>query len=183
MFQEKIEYQVKVFFPSQFEALRKLYAGSYENFIHSIFKSNHWHDNTGGKSKSKFFKSSDEKFVFKLVKINELKMFREMGLSYFEYLCKSFFHYCPTALAKILGAFKIKIRYINSNKTSRFCLIIMENILLDIDEENCVKYDLKGSKRKRYIVTKSKGQVLLDNNFLQDFNAKPIAMDYVMKRL
>jgi 1-phosphatidylinositol-3-phosphate 5-kinase len=69
-----------------------------------------WHDNTGGKSKATFFKSNDEKYIFKKIKSNELKMFREMGLGYFEYLCKSFYHYCPTALAKILGAFKIKLK-------------------------------------------------------------------------
>lgn len=92
-----------------------------------------------------------------MVKISELKMFREMGLSYFEYLCKSFFHFCPTSLAKILGAFKLKLRYINQNKTVRYCLFVMENILLNINEDNCAKYDLKGSKRKRFIVDKQKG--------------------------
>lgn len=89
-----------------------------------------------------------------MVKSGELKMFREMGMGYFEYLCKSFFHYCPTCLAKILGAFKIKMKYVNQNKTVRFCLFVMENILLDINEDTCLKYDLKGSKRKRFIASK-----------------------------
>ena len=53
------------------------------------------------------------RFVFKQIKQHELKMFKEMGFSYFEYLCKSFCHFCPTALAKKLGAFKVKIRYLN----------------------------------------------------------------------
>lgn len=131
--------------------MRKLYTGSYENFIHSIFKSEFWHDVSGGKSNAKFFKSSDEKYIFKVVKISEMKMFREIGLGYFEYLCKSFFHFCPTSLAKILGAYKLKLKYVNQNKTIRFCIFIMENILLNHDPKNCVIYDLKGSKRKRFI--------------------------------
>lgn len=27
----------------------------------------------------------------------------------------------------------------------------MENLLLHIDEENCIRYDLKGSRRNRFI--------------------------------
>ena len=45
---------------------------------------------------------------------------------------------------------------------------MMENILLNIDDGNCVKYDLKGSRKKRYIVTKKHKDVRLDNNFLFD---------------
>ena len=81
-----------------------------------------------------------------------------MGLGYFEYLCKSFYHYCPTGLAKILGAFKIKMKTVgHPSKPVRYCLFVMENILLNINEENCLKYDLKGSKRKRFIANKKKG--------------------------
>lgn len=95
-------------------------------------------------------------------------MFKDLGFAYFEYLCKSFYHFCPTALAKILGVFKIKLRYLNQNKTENLCFFMMENILLNINDDNCVTYDLKGSRKKRYIAKKQKGQVLLDNNFLFD---------------
>jgi 1-phosphatidylinositol-3-phosphate 5-kinase len=85
-------------------------------------------------------------------------MFRDMGLAYFEYLSKSFYHYCPSALARILGAYKIKMKRSNANgKSSRFCLFLMENILLGINDNNCAKYDLKGSKKKRFIINKHKG--------------------------
>lgn len=110
-------------------------------------------------------------------------MFKEMGLTYFEYLCKSFYHFCPTALAKILGVFKIKIKYQTQNKTETFCFFMMENTLLNINEENCLKYDLKGSRKKRFIAKKQKGQVLLDNNFLFDQSSRPIALNYAMRRL
>lgn len=60
---------------------------------------------------------------------------------------------------------------------------MMENILLNIDEENCIKYDLKGSRKKRYIATSKEKNVRLDNNFLFDHNSKPLAMNYAMRRI
>lgn len=42
----------------------------------------------------------------------------------------------------------------------------MENLLLNIDEQNSILYDLKGSRRNRFIPNKKPGQVALDNNYL-----------------
>ena len=58
----------------------------------------------------------------------------------------------------------------------------MENLLLHSDEQ-CVKYDLKGSRRNRYIHKKSDNIVTLDNNFLQDMKSRPIPLQYSMKRI
>lgn len=41
----------------------------------------------------------------------------------------------------------------------------MENLLLNVDE-NCAKYDLKGSRFNRYIPNKQGHEVGLDNNYL-----------------
>lgn len=51
----------------------------------------------------------------------------------------------------------------------------MENLLLHCDE-NCLKYDLKGSRRNRYVMKKTQQEVALDNNFIQDYKSKPIPM-------
>lgn len=61
----------------------------------------------------------------------------------------------------------------------------MENLLLNCDDKNCIRYDLKGSRRNRYIrkQTDSNTEVTLDNNFLQDFKSRPIPLQYSMKRL
>ena len=58
----------------------------------------------------------------------------------------------------------------------------MENLLIGVDE-NCVRYDLKGSGRNRYIKKRNKNDVTLDTNFLQDFKSRPIPLQYSMKRL
>lgn len=59
----------------------------------------------------------------------------------------------------------------------------MENLLLQVDEQNCLLYDLKGSRRNRFIPNKRPGQVTLDNNYLQDMKSKPVPLQYSMKRL
>lgn len=39
-----------------------------------------------------------------------MHMFNTFGLSYFEYMCRAFNQKCPTAIGKILGAFKVSIK-------------------------------------------------------------------------
>lgn len=90
IFHERMDYFVKIYCPKQFEALRKLYCGPYNDFIHSVFRSDLWKDNSGGKSASAFFKSFDNKYILKAVEQKEIKMFNEMSSSYFEYLSRSF---------------------------------------------------------------------------------------------
>ena len=60
----------------------------------------------------------------------------------------------------------------------------MENLLLGIeDQSNILKYDLKGSRRNRYILGRKEGKVTLDNNFIQDMRSRPLPMQYQMKRM
>ena len=79
MYHEKLDFMVKVYCPKHFEALRKLYCGSYNDFLHSTFRSDVWKDNSGGKSQSTFFKSFDNKFILKGVEQKEIKMFTDMS--------------------------------------------------------------------------------------------------------
>lgn len=110
LFHKSLDFSVKIYFPNQFEALRKVYCGSYTDFLHSIYRSEIWKDNSGGKTKSPFLKSHDHKYVIKVVKNSEVRMFESMGDNYFEYMCRSFTQQCPTALSKILGIFRIRTR-------------------------------------------------------------------------
>ena len=181
LFYPKCEYSVKVYFPCHFQALRKLYCGSFSSLVEQMCRSMFWTDNTGGKSKSQFFKSFNEKFVLKVINSNEMKMFTEFATHYFEYMCRSFHQKCPTAIAKILGAYKIKIR--SNQKSGTYYVILMENLTCGIDPNkmSLMKYDLKGSMSRRYVITNGKtGVTRLDTNFIEDQNSKPICMNYVM---
>jgi hypothetical protein len=97
--------------------------------------------------------TQDEKYVLKAVKSNEIKMFEDMSSSYFEYLKESFSRQCPTTIAKTLGIYKITLS-VNREKSHKCYLILMENLLIGADE-NCVRYDLKGSRRNRFLLKKT----------------------------
>ena len=177
------ECEVVVYYPRQFEALRIAYCSTFDELIASITKSKIWADVSGGKSKASFFKSADNKYLFKSVNKNEFKMFIEAACPYFHHNAKYLFHRMPSALSKMLGAFKIKIkRTINNQAQSDYYyLILMENLFYGFEnEQKSIKaYDLKGSLINRYIPKKNQkpNQVLLDTNFKEDFNGEPLALD------
>lgn len=145
--EEDLDFEVTIYFPKKFEALRKFYCGSHEDFIKSIMKTSIWGDNSGGKTKGKFFKSGDEKYIIKEIRSGDIRMFTEFAPRYFDYLCKSFFHNFPWALAKILGAYKISIKSNGKNKISeKKYYVITENLNYGItNEKHIIRYDLKGN--------------------------------------
>ena len=93
-------------------------------------------------------------------------MFEDMSYSYFEYLSRSFSSQCPTALGKTLGIFRVNVK--QGVFTKQFYVLMMENLLLGVDDSVAIKYDLKGSKRNRFIPNAKPSEVTLDNNFLYD---------------
>lgn len=59
----------------------------------------------------------------------------------------------------------------------------MENLLLGVDENVAIKYDLKGSERNRYVPIVSRKQVALDTNFLHDMKSRPIPLQFQMRKM
>ncbi len=116
-------------------------------------------------------------------------MFIETGFQYFHHNAKFLFHKMPSALAKILGAYKIKLKYSKSNKIENVYIILMENLFYgknDNETNNTIKsYDLKGSKSNRYISKKDlkMNQVLPDTNFKIDFNGEALVLEKNMFEL
>ena len=132
----KIDFEVKVYFPKRFSALRRFYCGTHIEYIKSICKTQGW-SASGGKSAATFRKSHDEKYVFKVVKESEFKMFVEFGPNYFDYMTKSFFHNYPCALIKILGAYVVKIKCEeNDELDSKKYIFVYENLNQGITPED-----------------------------------------------
>ena len=130
-----VEFEIKIMYPKRFEALRRFYCGTHTDFVSSIFKIQSWAA-TGGRTNSSFFKSHDDKYVLKEVKKSEFKMFVEFGPTYFDYMVKAFFHNYPCALAKILGAYAIKIKSpTQPNLKTKKYILVMENLNLGITAE------------------------------------------------
>ena len=117
-------------------------------------------------------------------------MFIESALNYFKHISKYLFNKKSSAMGKILGAYHVKIK-MQGEKDKNYYLIYMENIYygmltninnftFNTSESNIMVYDLKGSKINRYVQKKNKkpGKVLLDTNFLEDFNGEPLFLDF-----
>lgn len=104
-------------------------------------------------------------------------MFEAFGPSYFEYMARVLFHGVTSSLAKIMGAYVIKITQ-NQMIKKRFVLVL-ENLgqgIKSIDEPHIVRYDLKGSESNRFIEGLNPS-VNLDSNFLMNMNGRPIIID------
>jgi 1-phosphatidylinositol-3-phosphate 5-kinase len=177
------EIEVTIYYPRQFEALRIAYCCTYEDLIISITKSNAWTDVSGGKSKASFYKTKDEKYLFKSINKNEFNMFLEIAFYYFQHIDEYLFHKMPSVLMKILGVYKIRIKKTDKGETTieNYYLMMMENLNYGFpkDKQKIKSYDLKGSTINRYIRKKEQKEnlVLLDSNFKEDFNNEPIPLE------
>jgi len=147
-------------------------AGGDERFIESLSRCQNWNAK-GGKSGSTWAKTLDDRFLLKQVSRVELESFLEFAPLYFEYICKSFFHKVPTALAKIFGIYSVRWKN-SSGKLLKKDLIVMENLFYNKTISQI--YDLKGSVRGRYVHNPIQDEVLLDENLLQITYTSPICI-------
>ena len=179
---QKSEIEIVIHFPRQFEALRTAYCATYEEFLVSIMESEIWTNVSGGKSKASFYKTKDEKYLFKSINQSEFKMFNDLADEYFHHMGEYLFHTMPSLLIKTLGIYEIHIKKEKEGKLveENYYLMLMENMNYGINLDSIItdSYDLKGSVINRY-VSKDKRQknpkiVKLDNNFREDFNNEPL---------
>lgn len=88
------------YWAGQFEAIRAEYLGDDENasYIRSLALSQNW-ATQGGKSKAKFAKTADDRFVVKMISNVELQMFLEFAPGYFgECIIHFLYSICLTSL-------------------------------------------------------------------------------------
>ena len=127
---DNIDYEVKIYFPMKFEALRRYYCGKHSSFITSVCATCDL-ESSGGKSGSSFLQTNCKKYILKEIKKQEMKMFVEIESMYFDYLCKSFFNHYPTSLAKILGAFRLKIKNRTKKDSKTLYYFLQENLFVN----------------------------------------------------
>jgi 1-phosphatidylinositol-3-phosphate 5-kinase len=171
---EKGAYKVKLscttYYAKQFHALRQFMCGE-ENFIQSLSRSKSW-DARGGKSDATWAKTFDDRFILKEISKFEMESFIEVAPLYFEYLSNALFQQVPTILGKIFGVFKVRFK--NGTKDVTQNLVVMENLFYDRASTISRIYDLKGSKRSRYVRNPIQNEVLLDENLLEVMFTSPI---------
>lgn len=177
----KGKYSVKCLYANQFRDLRSRCCPSELAYIDSLSRCRNW-DAKGGKSKSFFVKTLDDRFIIKEIKKTEFDSFDKFALHYFKYMNESFDSGNQTCLAKVLGIYQVTIRQPKSGKEMRHDLMVMENLTF---ERNITRqYDLKGALHARYNTTvDGSGDVLLDQNFVNDMNSSPLYVSNTAKRI
>ncbi|KAK3230343.1 hypothetical protein Dsin_002224 [Dipteronia sinensis] len=177
----KGKYSVKCLYSNQFRDLRSRCCPSELDYIDSLSRCRNW-DAKGGKSKSFFAKTLDDRLIIKEIKKTEFDSFDKFAQHYFKYMNESFDLGNQTCLAKVLGIYQVTVRHPKSGKELRHDLMVMEN--LTYGRSIVRQYDLKGALHARYnSVVDGSGDVLLDQNFVNDMNTSPVYVSNKAKSL
>jgi 1-phosphatidylinositol-3-phosphate 5-kinase len=170
----------KIFYAEQFEALRKS-CGNNDNFIQSLSRCIKW-DSQGGKSRSSFLKTLDNRYIVKELSPSELESFVALAPFYFRYISQSIFDNLSSAIAKIFGFYQIEIKNTLTGKTFKMDFLIMENLFYNHNTTRI--FDLKGSMRNRHVQqTGKQDEVLLDENMIEYIYESPVFVKEHSKKL
>ncbi|KAF9427740.1 1-phosphatidylinositol-3-phosphate 5-kinase [Podila epigama] len=160
----------KIFYMEQFHALRKS-SGCEYSYIQSLARCMKF-DATGGKSGSSFLKTRDDRFIMKQLSKVELEAFIKFAPHYFQYMHQAIHQKRPTVLAKIFGFYRVGYKHGALGRSMNMDVLIMENLFYD--RKNLQIYDLKGSRRNRFVQPSGKeNEVLLDENFIEFMSESP----------
>ncbi|KAI1267732.1 hypothetical protein F5Y18DRAFT_309440 [Xylariaceae sp. FL1019] len=162
---------VKIFYAEQFDALRRK-CGVSDRIIESLSRCVPW-DSKGGKTKSVFLKTQDDRLVMKSLSQIETQAFLKFAPAYFSIMAEALFHDLPSVIAKMLGFFQVVIKNPLTNTEIRLDLLLMENLFYDREPTRI--FDLKGSMRNRKIQsTGEQNEVLLDENMVEYIYESPL---------
>ncbi|KAF2705017.1 hypothetical protein K504DRAFT_537580 [Pleomassaria siparia CBS 279.74] len=157
-----VKAQCKIFYAQSFDALRRK-CGVADRFVESLSRCSKW-DNKGGKSKSIFLKTLDDRFVLKSLSPIEVQAFFRFAPNYFAFTHQNLFKGLPSVIAKMFGLFQVQIKTPTGRDFDWF-MLVMENLFYDREPNR--RYDLKGSMRNRKIEsTGERDEVLLDENLV-----------------
>lgn len=172
--------QCKVFFAENFDAVRRK-CGVADRFVESMSRCLKW-DSKGGKSKSIFLRTLDDRFVLKSLSGVEVNAFFAFAPNYFDYVHQNLFKSMPSVIAKMFGLFQVVIKNPATGRDFDWYMLVMENLFYDKEPNR--RFDLKGSMRNRKIQsTGERDEVLLDENLVDIIFEQPIFVREQTKRL
>ncbi|KAK2767612.1 1-phosphatidylinositol-3-phosphate 5-kinase [Arachnomyces sp. PD_36] len=161
----------KVFYAGQFDALRRK-CGVSERIVESFSRCMKW-DSKGGKTKSLFLKTLDERFILKSLSTIETQAFLKFAPAYFQIMSEALFHELPSAIAKMFGFYQVIIKNPATGVEFNWFLLVMENLFYDRVPNRI--FDLKGSMRNRKVqITGERNEVLLDENMVEFIYESPL---------
>ena len=161
----------KIFYAEAFDALRRR-CGVADRFVESLSRCLKF-DSKGGKTKSLFLKTLDNRFIIKSLQEVELKAFTKFAPDYFAFMSATLFHGVPSVIAKMFGLFQVTIKNPATGMDFSYYLLVMENLFYERNPNR--RFDLKGSMRNRKIEsTGQPDEVLLDENLVETIYQSPL---------
>ncbi|KAH7313462.1 hypothetical protein B0I35DRAFT_273731 [Stachybotrys elegans] len=161
----------KILYAEQFDALRRK-CGVADRIVESLSRCLKW-DSKGGKTKSVFLKTLDDRLVLKSLSPVETSAFIRFAPGYFNIMAAALFHELPSVIAKMLGFFQVFIKNPVTGTDIKLDLLITENLFYD--RVPTIIFDLKGSMRNRKIQsTGEQNEVLLDENMVEFISNSPL---------
>ncbi|XP_058405715.1 1-phosphatidylinositol 3-phosphate 5-kinase isoform X7 [Diceros bicornis minor] len=170
------KFYCRLYYAGEFHKMREVILGSSEeDFIRSLSHSSPWQAR-GGKSGAAFYATEDDRFILKQMPRLEVQSFLDFAPHYFTYITNAVQQKRPTALAKILGVYRIGYKNSQNNTEKKLDLLVMENLFYG--RKMAQVFDLKGSLRNRNVKTdtgkESCDVVLLDENLLRMVRDNPL---------
>ncbi|KAM4626802.1 1-phosphatidylinositol 3-phosphate 5-kinase [Discoglossus pictus] len=170
------KFYCRIYYSGEFHRMRKVILGSSEeDFIRSLAHCVPWQAR-GGKSGAAFYATEDDRFILKQMPRLEVQSFLDFAPHYFTYITNAVQLKRPTALAKILGVYRIGYKNSQNNTEKKLDLLVMENLFYG--RKMAQVFDLKGSLRNRNVKTdmgkESCDVVLLDENLLKMVRDNPL---------
>ena len=183
---KRLKFSCTVYYAKQFDLLRKRCQVDDHGFLNSLAKSANWAAQ-GGKSKSNFWKTEDERFIIKtlLNAWNVADLYVPLFLSLATHLltfgmkrqslidlAPSYFQYLDstatkaTLLAKLIGFYTVEIRNLESGSVqAKADLLVMENLFYDqrIDKT----FDLKGIQGRKVKAAGTPSRTLFDGEWIE----------------
>ncbi|KAF4621994.1 hypothetical protein D9613_009505 [Agrocybe pediades] len=163
---KRLKFSCTVYYAKQFDILRKR-CGISDSFVQSLSKSMNWAAE-GGKSKSNFWKTSDDRYIIKTLvnawNVADLQVLVELAPSYFRYMDSTATR--PTALAKLLGFYTVEIRNLETGAVqTKADLLVMENLFFG--QKISKTFDLKGIQGRKVKSHGDTTKTLFDGEWIE----------------
>ncbi|XP_050933614.1 1-phosphatidylinositol 3-phosphate 5-kinase isoform X2 [Lates calcarifer] len=170
------KFYCRIYYAKEFHKMREeIMESAEEDFVRSLSHCVNWQAR-GGKSGAVFYATEDDRFILKQMPRLEVQSFLDFAPHYFTYITGAVQQKRPTALAKILGVYRIGYKNSQNNTEKKLDLLVMENLFYG--RKMAQVFDLKGSLRNRNVKTDSGKEscevVLLDENLLKLIHDNPL---------
>ncbi|XP_033877007.3 1-phosphatidylinositol 3-phosphate 5-kinase-like isoform X3 [Acipenser ruthenus] len=170
------KFYCRIYYAEEFHKMREeIMESRADDFIRSLAHCVNWQAR-GGKSGAVFYATEDDRFILKQMPRLEVQSFLDFAPHYFTYITGAVQQKRPTALAKILGVYRIGYKNSQNNTEKKLDLLVMENLFYG--RKMAQVFDLKGSLRNRNVKTDTGKEscevVLLDENLLKLMRDSPL---------